>query len=96
MSSVTEDEALPVSVIIPVLDGATTLPRALSGVAAQRPLRAAQVIVVDDGSSDGSGDVAQRLGATVLRHEVNQRRRRCAQHRPRGRQPTVAGLSGRR
>lgn len=71
MSVVTEGETLPVSVIIPVLDGATTLPRALSGVAAQRPLRAAQVIVVDDGSSDSSGDVAQRLGATVLRHEVN-------------------------
>jgi glycosyltransferase involved in cell wall biosynthesis len=71
MSVVTEDETLPVSVIIPVLGGATTLPRALAGVAAQRPLRAAQVIVVDDGSSDCSGDVAQRLGATVLRHEVN-------------------------
>lgn len=66
-----DDERLPVSVIIPVLNGAGTLPRALGGVAAQRPRRPAEVIVVDDGSQDGSGDVAERLSATVLRHEAN-------------------------
>lgn len=66
-----DDELLPVSVIIPVLNGAGTLPRALGGVAAQRPRRPAEVIVVDDGSGDGSGDVGERLGATVLRHEAN-------------------------
>jgi glycosyltransferase involved in cell wall biosynthesis len=30
-----------------------------------------RVVVVDDGSRDGSGDVASRAGATVLTHEVN-------------------------
>jgi glycosyltransferase involved in cell wall biosynthesis len=28
-------------------------------------------IVVDDGSSDGTAEVAERLGATVVRHDVN-------------------------
>jgi glycosyltransferase involved in cell wall biosynthesis len=31
----------------------------------------AQVVVVDDGSSDRTGAVAKEAGATVLRHEVN-------------------------
>lgn len=30
------------------------------------------VVVVDDGSGDGSGEVAQAAGATVLRHPLNQ------------------------
>lgn len=30
-----------------------------------------RVLCVDDGSSDGSGDVARRAGATVVRHPVN-------------------------
>lgn len=29
------------------------------------------VVVVDDGSRDGTGDVARRLGVIVLRHQVN-------------------------
>ena len=30
-----------------------------------------QVIVVDDGSEDGTGERAKRAGATVLRHDRN-------------------------
>ena len=30
------------------------------------------VVVLDDGSTDGTGDVARANGATVLRHDVNQ------------------------
>lgn len=71
MAPMSADETLPVTVIIPVLDGAGTLPRALASVSAQRPLPPAEVIVVDDGSRDASADVAERLGATVLRHRVN-------------------------
>ena len=30
-----------------------------------------EVVVVDDGSQDGTGDIAERAGATVLRHPFN-------------------------
>jgi hypothetical protein len=44
-----------------VLDG---LPSAVCGVATE-------VLVVDDGSRDGTGDVAEAHGATVARHVIN-------------------------
>jgi len=48
-------------VVIPVLDEAAALPDLLTGVpAGYRP------IVVDNGSSDGSGSLAASLGATVV------------------------------
>jgi GT2 family glycosyltransferase len=63
-------QSLPVSVIVPVFNGARTLGRCLEALANQTiDARNYQVIVVDDGSSDGSGDIAARHGATVLRHK---------------------------
>jgi GT2 family glycosyltransferase len=55
-----------VSVVIPVLDGERFLAEAIASANAQTysPL---EVIVVDDGSSDGSAELAERLGARVLR-----------------------------
>lgn len=53
--------------IIPALNGEHTLPTVLR---ATRPL-VAELIVVDDGSSDRTSEVARESGATVLRHEVN-------------------------
>jgi glycosyltransferase involved in cell wall biosynthesis len=48
-------------VVIPVLDEAAALPTVLGGMpAGYRP------IVVDNGSTDDSGDVARALGATVV------------------------------
>jgi hypothetical protein len=62
---------LPVSVIIPAYERAALVRRALTSVAAQRPARPAEVIVVDDGSRDGTARVAESLGARVIRHERN-------------------------
>jgi glycosyltransferase involved in cell wall biosynthesis len=51
---------------MPAHNAVKTIERALSSVTAQR-LLPGTVIVTDDGSSDATGDVARRLGATVLR-----------------------------
>ncbi|MBD8077771.1 glycosyltransferase family 2 protein [Cellulosimicrobium arenosum] len=61
------DDALRVSVVIPVRDDAVALDRCLALLAGQTvaPL---EVVVVDNGSSDGSAAVAHRWGATVV-HE---------------------------
>jgi len=51
--------APPVSVVLPVRDGAATLGAALQSLSAQT-LRSFEVIVVDDGSSDDTAHVARR------------------------------------
>jgi len=62
---------LPVSVIIPVYNRAKMLRRCLASVWSQYPALPAEVIVVDDGSNDRSADLAQELGARVIRHTHN-------------------------
>lgn len=64
-------EPLPVTVVVPVFNRSTELPRALASVAAQQPARPAEVLVVDDGSDDGSAEVAKRLGVRVIDHRHN-------------------------
>jgi len=56
-----------VAVLIPALNAARTLPAVV--VEARRQLE--PVIVIDDGSTDGTGDAARAAGATVLRHDKN-------------------------
>jgi len=63
--------ALPISVVIPAFNRAELLPRALASVRGQRPARPAEILVVDDGSSDGTVKAAREGGATVIRHAVN-------------------------
>jgi GT2 family glycosyltransferase len=63
---------LPVSVIIPTFNRSDTLPRALASVQSQWPCAPAEIIVVDDHSTDASGEIARRYGARVIRHERNQ------------------------
>ena len=57
-----------VSFVIPVLNDATGLARCLASIKANEyPDDRLEVIVVDNGSTDGSDEVAARAGATVLR-----------------------------
>lgn len=51
----------PVDVVLPCLDEAAALPRVLAGLPPGW-----RAIVVDNGSADGSADVARALGATVV------------------------------
>lgn len=53
----------PVAVIIPVLNEAEALPKVLANI----PSWVAHVIVADNGSNDGSGEIARAAGAMVVR-----------------------------
>jgi len=58
-----------VQVLIPAFNAAATLPGLLERLKTMREL--AGVLVVDDGSTDGTGTVAESGGASVIRHDVN-------------------------
>jgi glycosyltransferase involved in cell wall biosynthesis len=59
-----------VSVVIPSYNAATYLPQALASIRTQ--LRAPdEIVVVDDGSTDDSPELARRAGARVLRTPTN-------------------------
>lgn len=70
-AKISEGRCLPVSVVIPAYNRAHMLGRALESVAAQRPSVPAEVIVVDDASSDDTAGVAEASGARVVCHERN-------------------------
>lgn len=53
------------SIVIPVYNGAETLPACLQAVHASS-YRSFELIVVDDGSLDDSGQIAEQWGATLL------------------------------
>jgi glycosyltransferase involved in cell wall biosynthesis len=60
----------PISIIIPVFNEAENLEKVISKIQAL-DLSGVQIIVVDDGSTDGSADVAMSAGADVIRHPYN-------------------------
>lgn len=62
-----EPTAERIAALIPALNAERTLPAVLE----QTRAYVDPVVVIDDGSSDGTGDVARAGGAIVLRHEVN-------------------------
>jgi GT2 family glycosyltransferase len=62
---------LPVSVIVPAYNRAHMLERCLTSIWSQRPRIPAEVLVIDDGSADDTAEVAERLGASVVRHPHN-------------------------
>jgi GT2 family glycosyltransferase len=56
-----------VSFVIPVRNDARRLERCLKSIAANRfPQSAIEIVVVDNGSDDGSDECARQLGATVM------------------------------
>jgi glycosyltransferase involved in cell wall biosynthesis len=59
--------AVKVSFLIPAYNEATTIGEVLARIA--RLELESQVIVVDDGSTDGTADVAEAAGATVIRQQ---------------------------
>jgi Glycosyl transferase family 2 len=60
-----------VTVVIPALNRAESLAKALRSVH-QQSTRPAEVIVVDDGSTDQTARVARELGARVIRSETSE------------------------
>jgi glycosyltransferase involved in cell wall biosynthesis len=56
-----------IAVIIPALNAERTLPRVVIDARAQLE----PVLVIDDGSTDATGEAAGAAGATVIRHPVN-------------------------
>jgi glycosyltransferase involved in cell wall biosynthesis len=59
------------SVVICSLNGAAGIARCLDALSAQQTDARLEIIVVDDGSADGTGDVAEARRAKVIRHPVN-------------------------
>jgi glycosyltransferase involved in cell wall biosynthesis len=64
-------EPLPISVVIPAFDRADLVGHAVRSAWSQVP-PPAEVIVVDDCSSDDTGVIAAKAGATVVVHSANQ------------------------
>jgi len=58
-----------VSIVIPAFNESATIAEVVGVLRAAGPWR--EIIVVDDGSSDGTGDRAMTAGATVIRHPYN-------------------------
>ncbi len=61
---------VPVTVIVPAYNEAATLADTILSLRAQT-VTPAEIVVVDDGSTDGTGEVARGLGVTVLRPPAN-------------------------
>lgn len=56
-----------ISVLIPVKNGGEDLRRCLAGITQQEIVEGVEIVVVDSGSTDGSIDHAESVGARVLR-----------------------------
>src|SRR5262245_21305234 len=59
-----------VSFVVPVRNGAPWLTYVLQSVLAQRVERSVEVVIVEDGSSDGSAELAARVSAADRRVSV--------------------------
>lgn len=66
-----------VAAVIPALDEAGSIAGVVKGLRGQELLEAGEIIVVDNGSTDGTGAAARRAGATVVREERRGYGRAC-------------------
>jgi hypothetical protein len=60
-----------VAVLVPAYNEAENIPTVLERIPDEVCGEPTAVLVVDDGSRDGTGDVAEERGATVARHVIN-------------------------
>ena len=63
-------DACDISIVIPVFNEADNLSELLARMRALE-LGRSEIIVVDDGSTDASADIAMKAGANVIRHPYN-------------------------
>ena len=68
ISSMTE---VSIAVVVPARNEIGRLPELLARIPPTVENHPVRVIVIDDGSTDGTGDAARAAGATVLGHAVN-------------------------
>jgi len=59
------------TIVIPAFNEAETIGAVLEGLKEQQGAQQWEIIVVDDGSEDGTGHIAQEQGARVLTHRNN-------------------------
>ncbi len=60
---------LRIVAVIPALDEAPSIARVVETLRGQKSVALHRVVVVDNGSSDGTGELARRAGASVVREE---------------------------
>jgi glycosyltransferase involved in cell wall biosynthesis len=58
-----------IAAVIPALDEAPSIARVVEGLRARTDIKIDSVIVVDNGSRDGTGEIARRAGARVVRED---------------------------
>ncbi len=64
-----------ITAVIPALNEAPSIARVVEGLRKQALLATGDVIVVDNGSTDGTGEIARGAGARVVRDPLVERRR---------------------